>query len=155
MPLPVPSTTYRRCPPTIFEANLVSRIGEYGTQQVRADVNGPIIPGVLRGGVAVNFDNSDGPYQDPITNVRAGQVKKQDYKAELDFTPTSELDISAGYYIGRDHFGQDPIVTATPNCALAGGGNICGQYIANPIRSPTFPRPPATPATTAMCRRPT
>ena len=122
-----------------FETNLSARLGEYGTQQVRADLNGPIIPGVLRAGVAINFDNSDGPYKDSITNVRAGQVQKQDYKGELDFTPTSQLDIGAGYYVGHDHFGQDPLVTATPNCAIAGGGNICGQYIANPIQIADIP----------------
>lgn len=128
-----------KVPTDNFEAGMSSRIGEFGTQQVRADLNGPIIPGVLRAGVAVNFDNSDGPYVDSITNVRAGQVQKQDYKTELDFTPTSELDIGAGYYVGHDHFGQDPLVTATPNCALAGGGNICGQYIANPIQIADIP----------------
>jgi outer membrane receptor protein involved in Fe transport len=128
-----------KIPTDTFEANLNSRIGEYGTQQVRADVNGPLIPGVLRAGVAVNFENSDGPYRDAITGVGAGQVAKQDYKGELVFTPVAALNISAGYYLGHDHFGQDPIVTATPNCAIAGGGNICGQYVANPLAIADIP----------------
>jgi iron complex outermembrane receptor protein len=121
------------------EADLSARIGAYGTEQVRANLNGPLIPGMLRAGVAVNYQNSDGPYFDPITDVRAGQIQKQDYKGELDFTPTSALDISAGYYLGHDHFGQDPIVTATPNCALGGGGNICGEYVANPLQLADIP----------------
>jgi len=121
------------------EADLSAQVGAYGTQQVRANLNGPIIPGVLRAGVAVNYQNSDGPYVDSITHVRAGQIQKQDYKGELDFTPTSALDISAGYYLGHDHFGQDPIVTATPNCALGGGGNICGEYQANPLQIADIP----------------
>ncbi len=75
-----------------------------------------------------------------MTGVRAGQVDKKDYKAELDFTPTSDLDISGGFYLGNDHFGQDPLVTGTPNCAFASGaGNICGKYVANKIQIAAIP----------------
>jgi len=119
-------------PTDTFKADGLVRAGEYGSYQVQGDVNGPIIAGVLRAGLAINYDTSDGAFKDSVTGVRAGGFDKKDIKGEFDFTPTSKLDISGGYYFGTDLFGQDPEVTFTPNCA--GGSTICGKAVANPIQ---------------------
>jgi iron complex outermembrane receptor protein len=109
--------------------------GQYGRLNLLADVNGPIIPGVLRAGLGIKYATADGDYQDAVTGLRAGGYNQKDIRANVDWTPTSKLDISAGYYYGDDVFDQDPLVTA----ANGEDGRVIGQYVANPIQVGAFP----------------
>jgi len=84
-------------------------LGQYGRYNVTADVNGPIVAGLLRAGLGIYYGTADGDYEDSVTGQRAGGFEKKDIKGTFDYTPTSKLDISGGYYYGDDHFDASPI----------------------------------------------
>ena len=115
----------------------LARGGEYGTVTLTADVNGPIVPGVLRVGLAGNYQRSDGGYRDSVTGRRAGGFEKKDFKGTFDLDVTDRFNIGGGLYYGNDHFDQTPNVYATNNCA--NGLAVCGPYIANPIEISNIP----------------
>jgi iron complex outermembrane receptor protein len=119
------------------EADVLLRFGEYGTRTLEGQVYGPIVPGVLRAGIAFLDQDSGAIYHDAVNGNGIGDFDKKDVKASLDFTPTDALDIQAGYYYGKDHFSQDPLVIMTPNCE--GGTFICGKFVANPIQVSSIP----------------
>jgi outer membrane receptor protein involved in Fe transport len=112
-------------------------IAERGDTVAAGDVNGPLVPGLLRAGLAVNYENNDGPYVDGVTGRRAGAFDKHDFKATFDLTPSNDLDVRGGFYYGDDKFGQQTLVYAAPNCAF--GTYYCGQYTPNPIEVSNLP----------------
>jgi outer membrane receptor protein involved in Fe transport len=119
------------------EADVLLRFGEYGTRTLEGQVYGPIVPGVLRAGIAFLDQDSGDIYHDAVNGKGIGNFDKKDVKASLDFTPIDALDIQAGYYYGKDHFSQDPLVIMTPNCE--GGTFICGKFVPNPIQVSSIP----------------
>lgn len=126
-----------KTPTDEFHSTGSVQLAERGFTTAMADVNGPLISGLLRAGFAINYQNNDGPYVDGSTGRRAGAFDKHDFKGTFDFTPTSDLDIHGGFYYGDDKFGQDTLVYGTPNCA--GGSYYCGEYHAQPIQVSNIP----------------
>ncbi len=124
-------------PTDVLQADGDITYGQYGRLNLTADVNGPIIPGVLRAGLGVRYADADGDYKDSVTGLRAGGYDQKDIRGNIDWTPIAKLDISAGYYYGDDLFNQDPLVTATATPGY--GGNVVGKFIANPIQVANFP----------------
>ena len=120
-----------------WHATGLARGGEYGSYTVTGDVNGPIIPGLLRVGLAGNYQRSDGAYKDPITGRRAGGFEKKDFKGTFDLAPSDRVNIGGTFYYGNDHFDQTPNVYVTNNCA--GGTAFCGPYNPNPIEISNIP----------------
>jgi iron complex outermembrane receptor protein len=118
-------------------ADILLRFGEYGTRTLNGDVYGPIVPGVLRAGVAFQDQASGDIYHDAVNGNGIGNFEKKDVKGVFDLTPSDALDIQAGYYYGQDHFSQDPLVIMTPNCE--GGTFICGKFVPNPIQVSSIP----------------
>ncbi len=126
-----------KLPTDTFEANALLRYGEYGTTTVNGDIEGPIVEGILKAGVAFIHQTSGNPFKDAVNGNGIGNFHRNDVKASMDFTPTDALDINAGYYYGQDYFSQDPTVILTPNCI--GGTFICGKVMPTPIQIPNDP----------------
>ena len=124
-------------PTDVLQADGDITYGQYGRLNLTADVNGPIIPGVLRAGVGVRYADADGDYKDSVTGLRAGGYDQKDIRANIDWTPIAKLDISAGYYYGDDLFDQDPLVTTN----AGQDGRVIGKYVANPIQVAALPVP--------------
>ncbi len=124
-------------PTDVLQANGDLTYGQYGRLNILADVNGPLIPGVLRAGVGIRYANADGDYKDSVTGLRAGGFEQKDIRGNVDWTPIAKLDVSAGFYYGDDLFNQDPLVTASPTPGA--GGNQIGKFVANPIQVANFP----------------
>ena len=124
-------------PTDTWHSTGVIRGGEYDTETVTADVNGPIIPGVLRIGLAGNYQHEGGTYTDPVNGLKAGGFRKKDFKATFDLAVSSRFKITGGFYYGNDHFNQTPNVYATNNCAY--GSYYCGAFYGNPLEVPPIP----------------
>ena len=62
--------------------------GDHGKYAFNGRISGPIVEGILKGGISASFDHFNGTYHDQRRPIRADNgYRKRDILANLDFTP--------------------------------------------------------------------
>ena len=106
-------------------------VGDYSKANVRAAISGPLIDGILKGGISASYDKFDGTYHDKVSDQDANGFKKQDILANLDLTPNEHLEIRPVVYYGDDVFDSAAAIFAPPNCSVGLGygysQSFCGK----------------------------
>jgi iron complex outermembrane receptor protein len=117
-------------PGDTFKASTDLLYGSYNWADVKATLEGPIIPGVLKLRVTGRYYNIDGQYHavgHPETSY--GGQSSRDVLAELEFTPTENLQIRLfGAYMEQDDQTAPIVKFGTPsyNCNAGAKPFVCG-----------------------------
>ncbi len=150
--------------------------GTAGREEARVAVGGPLIEGLLGGGVGYAFSRNDGTWENALPGVsdryaEVGGRESRNLSASISFTPTEALDIELSYVKGEreaEFAGSWNVAANDPqdrlNCGptvlVLGMANspryICGELSPNLLTyaSPTSTHPAGilqteTPATEA------
>ena len=115
-------------------------VGDYGKENLRAAISGPLIDGILKGGISASYDKFDGTYHDNISDQNANGYKKEDILANLDLTPNEHLEIRPVIYYGDDVFDSAATIFAPPNCSV-GLGYGYSQSFCGKVPNGTFEGP--------------
>ena len=103
-------------PTDIFEATAETTIGNRGKLLGKASVSGPLIPGLLSGRVAALYDDWDGSYDNPVSNVDVGGYEYKTLQGSLLFTPTDDLTAYLSAYVSSDKIDDSATTTVSTNC---------------------------------------
>jgi iron complex outermembrane receptor protein len=115
-------------PTSTPDANLQYTVGDYGKEQVLANVSGPIWQDKVFGKVFGQFDNFDGTWKDSISGAQAGGDIKKDIGGLLDVNYTENFSTHVDLYYGYDFFNNDPNQAVPANCGNISGGGVFGLY---------------------------
>ena len=126
-------------------------IGNDGRYVTDAQVSGPIVPGILSGLLALQYNHLDGTYTDPISKVEGNGHDRRDIMGSLLFTPTENITIKPVFYYGYDEFNAPVAVIYAQNCALGTANSYCGNLNTNQI-GPNIPTSQGA-DTTGLTRR--
>lgn len=88
-----------------FDPSLTAEVsyGDYGYNQVRVSVNGPIIEGLLAGRLTAFNTDRNGVFNNITTGVRANSIGRAGVRGQLLFTPDEHLEIRLiGEYADED-----------------------------------------------------
>lgn len=88
-----------------FEPGVTAELsyGDYGYNQVRVSVNGPIVDGLIAGRLTAFNTDRDGVFQNATTGVRANSIGRYGIRGQLLITPSDKLDIRLiGEYAQED-----------------------------------------------------
>jgi iron complex outermembrane receptor protein len=100
----------------LYTAGIEETAGDYGKENIKFDASGPLIANILSGGISGSYDTFHGTFHDSATGENAGGDKRKDVFANLDFTPTPNLEIRPELYYGSDFFEPTPAETGAANC---------------------------------------
>lgn len=128
-----------KSPTDYTSGSLSMTLGQYGMKSVTGSVGGSVIPGLLKGRIAIGYDKTDGTFKDNVTNLRAGGHEKKDAQVSFEMTPNKQFTINGALYYGKDFFGEPASVYLEDNCGpkiLAGvtAGQFtqyCGEISSN------------------------
>jgi iron complex outermembrane receptor protein len=99
-----------------YTGGVETTFGNYNKENVKFDASGPLIKDILTGGISGSYDNFNGTFHDSATGQNAGGDNRKDIFANLDFTPTPNLEIRPELYYGSDFFGPVPSRAGAANC---------------------------------------
>lgn len=108
-------------------------------------VSGPLIEGVLKGRVAVGYDNFDGSYDNRFVGIGGGSniggYTYETFQGSLIWTPSENFEGELLVYVSNDNVGNSAISAVQANCENlngrlstqvpvppAGFGNYCGTF---------------------------
>ena len=115
-------------------------VGDYDKQNLRGSISGPLIDGLLKGGISASYDRFDGTYRDDATGQHAGGYVKKDVLANLDITPNEHLEIRPVIYSGDDVYSASPTSFGPANCSV-GLGYGYSQSFCGRVPNSTFEGP--------------
>jgi len=115
-------------PTSAPDANLQYTVGDYGKEQVLANVSGPIYDDKVFGKIFGQFDNFDGTWKDATSGAQAGGDIKKDVGGLLDVKLNENLSTHVDLYYGYDFFNNDPNQAVPANCGNISGGGVFGLY---------------------------
>ena len=115
-------------PTSTPKANLEYTVGDYGKEQVVANVSGPIYGDLIYGKIFGQYDSFDGTYKDPTSGAKAGGDLKKDIGGLLDLKWTENITTHIDTYYGYDFFNNDPNEAVPANCGNISGGGVFGLY---------------------------
>ncbi len=117
-------------PGDTLEPTALVGFGDHGARTAQASLRGAVVPGLLRAGVSLGYDELDHTHQDAVNGLTVGGWKKQDGQLVVDMVPQKGLSLGASVYLGNDKFENSPISYMTSNCGptIAGNGPTAGQY---------------------------
>ena len=101
--------------------------GDYGKFNIRGSVSGPITD-TLKGGISLSYDTFDGTYHDSSTGENANGYSKKDGLVNLDWTPTSNLEVRPVVYYGNDKFDPAATIYGPANCSVGLGYGYSQSY---------------------------
>jgi iron complex outermembrane receptor protein len=117
--------------PDEYSTGIETTLGNYNRENVKFDASGPLIKGILTGGISGSYDNFNGTFHDSSTNQNAGGDQRKDIFGNLDFTPTPNLEIRPEIYYGSDFFGPTPERAGAANCGdlapFSYASTACGE----------------------------
>ena len=133
-------------PTDSFKGKMETQFGSHNKVLAAGSVSGPLIEGVLKGRLAVSYDNFDGSYENQFSGVGGGTSKIGGYRYEtavgsLLWTPTSNFEGNLWVYTSNDIVGNSAISPVQANCentnsllrlataaTPAGYLNYCGTF---------------------------
>ncbi|MET0239144.1 MAG: TonB-dependent receptor [Sphingobium sp.] len=136
-----------RAPGDEFKASFDALYGSYNWVDLKATVEGAIIPGILKARITGRHYAIDGQYRiDANPGYAYGAQSSKNLLGEIEFTPSSNLKVRAfGAYMVQDD-GLSPLAKFTTpsfNCNPGGQNFICGKL---PIMDPLGPNTSLPPA---------
>jgi len=137
-----------KAPRDEFKVSVDALYGSYNWTDLKATIEGAIIPGKLSARITGRVYDTDGMYESPLSpGYKYGAQSSKNVLGELNFTPTEDLTIRAfGAYIKMDDGYQSFVKfdSSTFNCSPSAATRfICGTL---PSRYPTTPNPAQIPA---------
>lgn len=136
-----------KAPRDEFRATVDATYGSYNWTDLKATVEGAIIPGVLAARLTGRIYDLDGYYESALApGYKYGAQSSKNVLGEISFTPNEDLTVRAfGAYVrledGYQSFVRFP--RSTFNCAPSPGQSIiCGEL---PMAYPTSPNPEVVP----------
>jgi len=136
-----------KAPGDDFKVSVDALYGSNNWTDLKATVEGPIIPGKLSGRITGRVYDTDGAYSSPTSpGYKYGAQSSKNVLAELSLTPTEDLTIRAfGAYVKMDDGYQSFVKfpASTFNCSPSAATRlICGTL---PQSYPNSPNPDALP----------
>ncbi|MCC5794861.1 MAG: TonB-dependent receptor [Chromatiales bacterium] len=89
-------------------------IGNNGRLEFRGGLSGPLVPGVLAGGINVASWNHDGFYRNSVTGAKVGNEQGVGFSGTLVYTPTERFSATYRLELISDEFGQSPYSSLEP-----------------------------------------
>jgi len=128
-----------------FSGNLKLDAAEDDEYEASLSLRGPLIDGVLGGGITARYYENDGAFQNTFDNTPIGKQRSRSLSGVLSFTPTEALDIRLRGYYSELRDGQPPLFAtsaAENNCYFdngtlyrGAGRYYCGVIKPRPINS--------------------
>jgi iron complex outermembrane receptor protein len=138
-----------KAPGDDFKVSVDATYGSYNWTDLKASVEGAIIPGILSARITGRYYQTDGAYSSPLSpGYKYGAQESKNIMGELKFTPVEGLTIRAfGAYVKMDDGYQSFVKfpASTFNCTPTTGGIsiICGTL---PMIGVNSPNPDPIPA---------
>ena len=121
-------------------AMIDATIGQWNTEDIKASVQGPLIPDILSGRASVRYYNFGGQYQDyGYPGIELGARNTISGSVDLHFTPTNNFHANAYFTDWQDHDGPSAQgLLVNYNCNPGGGTPwFCGGYSSVPLNTIT------------------
>lgn len=136
-----------KAPKDDFKATVDLTYGSYNWTDLKATVEGALIPGVLAARLTGRIYNLDGYYESSLApGYKYGAQSSKNLMGEISFTPNDDLSVRAfGAFVRLDDGYQSFVrfPRSTFNCSPSPGQSIiCGEL---PMAYPTSPNPDLIP----------
>jgi iron complex outermembrane receptor protein len=133
-------------PSDTFKGKAELQFGTNNKVLAAASVSGPLIEGVLKGRVALSYDNFDGSYNNQFSGIggassKIGGYTYETFQGSLLWTPTDTFEGELSAYISNDIVGNSAISPVAANCENLNAllstqtpvppvayGNYCGTF---------------------------
>ena len=104
-----------------FKGKAEAQFGSHNKVLASGMVSGPLIEGILKGRLAVSYDNFDGSYENQFSGIGGGTSKIGGYRYEtaigsLLWTPNENFDGTLWVYTSNDIVGNAAISPVQANC---------------------------------------
>ncbi len=99
-----------------FEAKSAVTAGNESRMAASGSISGPIIEGILKGRIGVNYDDWDGSYNDPLNGYDVGGYRYRTTQGSLYFTPTDSFEVLAQLYYSNDDIDDSASTALQANC---------------------------------------
>ncbi len=126
-----------------FSSDVKLEVAQDEQYEVAASVRGPLIPGLLSGGVTGRYYTRGGPFTNEYDGSDIGEQESQSVSGVLEFTPTENLQIRARAYYSDLEDGQIAMFSqpASANNCFEDNGSLyqglgryyCGELVAQPV----------------------
>jgi iron complex outermembrane recepter protein len=124
-----------KAPSDEFEARALVEGGNDGKRRGLAMVSGPILGETLTGRISFLYDEWDGSYENPLSDVDVGGYRYRSWQGKLQWRPSDELKVSLSYYNSNDAVDDPATASLSANCEdRVGDGNssvrlqnFCGE----------------------------
>ncbi|MEZ5565240.1 MAG: TonB-dependent receptor [Gammaproteobacteria bacterium] len=83
-----------KSPGQTLGADATMRYGQDGDFEVSGRLNGPLIPGVLGGGISARYYSFDGEYTNTVTGKTVGDEQSKTFNAALEWTPHEDVRVN-------------------------------------------------------------
>jgi iron complex outermembrane receptor protein len=133
-------------PSDTFKGKAEVQFGSHNKVLSAVSVSGPLVEGVLKGRVAVSYDNFDGSYENQFQGVggpssKIGGYTYETFQGSLLWTPSETFEGELSAYFSNDIVGNSAISPVQANCENLNGllstftaatpvayGNYCGTF---------------------------
>ncbi|MEY3464463.1 MAG: TonB-dependent receptor [Steroidobacteraceae bacterium] len=132
-------------PGDVVKGKAEVQFGSNGKRALAGSVSGPVVEGVLKGRIAVSYDNFDGSYNNQYSGAGGksdiGGYEYQSAQGTLLWTPSDAFEAQLQAYISNDVVGNSAISPVVANCEnlnslltvqspvpAAGYMNYCGTF---------------------------
>jgi iron complex outermembrane receptor protein len=99
-----------------FDAKIQAEAGNFGRQRGRVMLSGPILGETLTGRVNFQYDEWDGSYKNPLSDVDVGGYRYRSWQSKLLWKPVDDLRVSLAYYKSNDEIDDPAAVSLPANC---------------------------------------
>lgn len=128
-----------------FKGKAEAQFGSNNKVLAGLSVSGPLIEGVLKGRVALGYDNFDGSYENQFAGIGGGSKiggwTYETFQGSLVWTPSENFEAELSAYFSNDNLGNSAISPVQANCEnlnsllstqtpvpAAGFMNYCGTF---------------------------
>jgi iron complex outermembrane receptor protein len=112
-----------------LEGRALVETGNDGKRRGLAMISGPILGETLTGRVSFLYDEWDGSYDNPLSDVDVGGYRYRSWQAKLLWKPNDDLRVSLAYYKSNDDIDDPAVVALASNCEdRIGDGNSSVRF---------------------------
>ena len=124
-------------PSETFDASVDTKLGNYDLRQVKASVSGPLLEGLLSGGIGLAYKTRDGTQTNEYDGKKFNEQDGKAVRGTLKLTPLDTLSVKLmGSYAGNDGRPAIPNRLAADTQALQNQYNTAIAVGALPANSP-------------------
>lgn len=99
-----------------FEAKVLAEAGNFGKQRGNVMVSGPILGETLSGRISFLYDEWDGAYENPLSDVDVGGYRYRSWQSKFLWKPVEDVRVNFAYYKSNDEIDDPAAVSLPTNC---------------------------------------